>query len=419
MKVRFATVVLLLLVAAAVARAEVLTGSVTNATTGRPSSGDEVVLLSLSQAMNEAGRTKSDAQGEFTFNITDASVPHLVRVNHQGVNYFPAGGPIAPGATSVEIKVYDAAKKLDGITTNVSVMRVQSDGSSLQVLQLTALQNQSSPPRALMADKTFEFYLPPGAVIDQALAQSPGGMPVNTAPVPDEKTKDRYYLAFPLRPGETRFEVAYHLPYSGQALISPRFLSGLQHFVVVTPKSMQFQPDDRSRFSPMNDEAADSTIMVATGVTPGQDLSFRITGTGILQEEQQAAAGQATQAPDNRPGGGLGRPIDTPDPLYSYRWGILGAMAAVLVAGGVYVMSRGSNRATAPDNATISESRSAFANAAPSRSPALLEALKEELFQLELERQQGRISPHEYDKAKAALDATLQRALSRSRQSQA
>jgi hypothetical protein len=39
----------------------------------------------------------------------------------------------------------------------------------------------------------------------------------------------------------------------------------------------------------------------------------------------------------------------------------------------------------------------------------LLEAMKEELFQLELDRQQGRISSEEYQEAKAALDKTLKR----------
>jgi hypothetical protein len=48
----------------------------------------------------------------------------------------------------------------------------------------------------------------------------------------------------------------------------------------------------------------------------------------------------------------------------------------------------------------------------PHRS-LLLEAMKEELFQLEVERQQGRITEEEYSKAKAALDYTLKRALSR------
>jgi hypothetical protein len=46
----------------------------------------------------------------------------------------------------------------------------------------------------------------------------------------------------------------------------------------------------------------------------------------------------------------------------------------------------------------------------------LLEALKEEMFQLELDHKQGRISKEEYDKAKSALDQTLERALKRESQ---
>jgi hypothetical protein len=54
-----------------------------------------------------------------------------------------------------------------------------------------------------------------------------------------------------------------------------------------------------------------------------------------------------------------------------------------------------------------------------SSSSMLLEGLKEELFQLEVERQQGRISEAEYQQTKSALDQTLQRALQRAKASQA
>ena len=47
--------------------AQNITGTVTNGTTGKPSAGDEVTLLSLSQGMQEIGTTKSDAQGHFSF----------------------------------------------------------------------------------------------------------------------------------------------------------------------------------------------------------------------------------------------------------------------------------------------------------------------------------------------------------------
>ena len=43
----------------------------------------------------------------------------------------------------------------------------------------------------------------------------------------------------------------------------------------------------------------------------------------------------------------------------------------------------------------------------------LLEGLKEELFQLEVDRKQGQITQQEYETAKAALDHTLERALKR------
>jgi hypothetical protein len=47
------------------------------------------------------------------------------------------------------------------------------------------------------------------------------------------------------------------------------------------------------------------------------------------------------------------------------------------------------------------------------RPSMLLEALKEELFQLEVEHKQGSISQPEYERARAALDQTLERAIKR------
>jgi len=46
----------------------------------------------------------------------------------------------------------------------------------------------------------------------------------------------------------------------------------------------------------------------------------------------------------------------------------------------------------------------------------MLQGLKEELFQLEVERRLGQISQTEYEKAKSALDQTLERALKREAQ---
>jgi hypothetical protein len=444
--------ILLVSVLTCAALAETLSGTVTNATTGRPAAGDDVVLLTLAQGMQEAGRTKTDAQGKFSFNITDSGGPHLVRVNHQGVNYFPAGGPIRPGATTTEVKVYNSAKKLEGVGENVRVMRVQADQNSLQVIELISVKNDSSPPRSLMSDRTYELMLPEGAQIDEGVAQGPGGMAVNMAPVSDDKVKGKFYFVFPLRPGETRFQVAYHLAYSGEATLKPKVAGKLEHFAVMLPKSMEFGAKAKGVYSPVNDENGQSNLQVATQVTPGKDLTFRVSGTGMLADQQQGPGGQQGQggqqeadaggamgggAAAGRPGGGLGTPEGTPDPIHKYRWAILAGCLALLAAGGGWVATR-NQPAPSPQPAVAAAPKIAKPPvaapqiavqqvAAPQiavpqvaaqpvpRSAMLLEGLKEEMFQLEVERQQGRISDAEYQSAKSALDQTLQLALARAK----
>jgi hypothetical protein len=313
-----------------------------------------------------------------------------------------------------------------------TVLRVQADTGLLQILELVAFKNDSKPARTLAGDRTYEVYLPEGADIDQVIAQGPGGMPINTTATPDGKS-GKYHFNYAIKPGETRFEIAYHLPYSGEASFAPKITNKVQHFVVMMPKSMSFEAKDASKFSPMMEDPA-ATVQVATNVTPGEDLAFRVSGTGVLQDEQQNAqqsqsGGMGGTVADNRPGGGMAPPSDAPDPLHKYRWPILGGFAVLLVGGAVFVVSRANQQPGAQSNAANAAAsipaaltgRVAPHAAAPTsasasdRSSVLLEALKEELFQLEVEKQQGRISGEEYEKSKAALDQTLRRALSRSR----
>jgi hypothetical protein len=402
--------------------AQNITGTVINGTTGKPSGGDEVTLLSLSQGMQEVGSTKSDAQGKFSLAApADQGAPHMVRVTHNGVNYFPQGGPLMSGVTMAEVTVYDTAKKIDGLSQTVEVDRIEVQGDQLQGITLFAIRNESKPPRTLDAEQTFEFVLPAGATLDQGMVKSPGGQPINMPPA-ETATKGKYAFSFPLKPGESQFQVSYHMPYKGEASFSPKPLAEVQHFVVMTPPGMTFAPKDKQRYQSMPDNSG-ASVMVATNVKPGEDLSFAISGTGQFPAEgQQAASGdQGSAQPagrDSRPGGGLGAPIDSDDPLHDYRAVILGVFALVLVMGGAYVVAKSNTPAPAvprgDSSPTLSPTAGDKGGAPQDRNAKLLDAMKEELFQLELDRQQGKISHHEYDKAKAALDETIRRALARS-----
>jgi hypothetical protein len=113
----------------------------------------------------------------------------------------------------------------------------------------------------------------------------------------------------------------------------------------------------------------------------------------------------------------LGKPEETPDPLHAYRWWIIGGLAAALIVGAVVVIQRPRSAAPVPGTATLrgnSALRPALAQSTVPNRSLFLEAMKEELFQLETDRLQSKISDADYQQAKAALDLTIKRALDRS-----
>lgn len=136
-------------------------------------------------------------------------------------------------------------------------------------------------------------------------------------------------------------------------------------------------------------------VYVAQNAAPGQPLGFQVSGTGTVPMDAEQEGSQADGENPNQPGGGLGKPANTPDPLYRYRWWIIAGVAVLLVGGAAFSMSR-------PHSPM------------PMRGGLLLEAIKEEMFELEKEKLQNRIAEPEYAKVKAALEVVLSRAISRS-----
>jgi hypothetical protein len=404
-RTKICAVAFLLIASASSLFATTLKGTVTNGTTSKPSGGDEAILIKLAAGMEEVGHAKTDASGKFTFTFDDASSPHLVRVVHQGVTYHQ---PAPPGTDSVEVTVYDVSKKVSGVHAVADLMYLQASQGKIGITRIFAVDNTSKPPLTQMNDANFEFYVPDGAAIDEAQAQTQGGQGVNIEPTPQAE-KGRYAFVFPLRPGQTQFQISYHFPYSGKATIDPRLIYPLQHFVAILPRTITFAPAQSGVYQDKQPpDQPDAIAEVASNPQPGQKLAFEISGDGMLKSQDEQASNQvsgpASASTDNRPGGGLGPPIEAPDPLDKYRVWMLGGFGVVLVVGAIYITQRSRSARSA-----------GVPVAASGHSGLLLEALKEELFQLEMEHKQGQITDQEYAKNKSALDQTLARAIKRSR----
>jgi hypothetical protein len=408
------------------ALADSITGIVTNKTTDKPAAGDDVVLIRLAQGMQEASRTKTDTKGHFTLEIPEGDNGlHLVRVTHDKANYFR---PAPPGTQSVEVDVFNAAAKVKGVSSEADVMRIQTDesGKALHVVENFFVKNESNPPLTQFSDRPFEFYLPDGAVVEGSAALAPGGMPVQASPVPLGDA-NHYAFIFPIRPGETRFQITYRLPYSGNMKFAPRVMMPTDTVAIMMPKSMTFKPGPSSPYTPVTEETTAQTY-VARSVQPSQALDFTVSGTGQMPRDTGAGAaageGEAATsnasaqggaggaaASDTRPGGGLGTPLDpegTNDPWAKYKWWILGGLGLAMAVGAGIMLKNGPTQAVAPAGAGTFTSGSVGPG-----GDSLLAAMKEELFALETDRLQGRLSESEYVEQKAALEVVLRRALSR------
>ena len=372
-----------------------ITGTVTNGTTNKPSSGDEVALLSLAGGMDEVAKTKTDAQGHFTLNVPDEGVPHLVRISRQSVQYFKAA---PPGTTTADVTVYDAATQLDNVVTDARVFRLQASGRSLDVSDLYMVTNESQPPRSRIGNQTFAVTLPDGAEFTEASLTGPSGMPLAVTPVPSG-VKNRYAFDFPIRPGKTKFEVFYKLPYSGQYEFSITPETQLNELGVLLPKSMKFTGVS-SGFAQDSDEAG-MAVFFAKNVVPNQQVKFAVSGEGL-----------AANSSDAQPAAGNITPVQSSSGSSTRDMQIAGTIIFLILVGAFILWRMIAARRAEPDSksARIAPRPRALVPGLQEKPVGdMLEVLKDELFQLETDRLNGKISQEEYDRTKAGLDTLFRR----------
>lgn len=452
------------LFAGALAHAASVTGTVNNKTTGKPSPGDDVVLVDVQAGMNEAATAKTDSKGQYSLQLppNGNAGAYLIRVSHQGASYFIA----APqGGTGGDVTVYDVSPKVDGVGVDADMLLCEGSAGELRITERFQVRNSSNPPKAQYGDKTFEIALPADAQLDGASATRPGGLGTTTRLIP-LSAKGHYTFNVPIQPDqgakETLFEVQYHISYSGKYNFKPTLLMPADNFVVYVPKSMNFSGASGADFQNAQDDPRVNTN-IAHNVHPGQAISFTVSGEGQMPRNQQQGmtpqammGGGGGAAPDasatpTTPGGGIGNPIGTPDPLTQYKWWILGGLTLLLLIAAIYLLrGRGTPAESSPAYASASggdvegrplpsvprsiapvtdytppppprrapDPMSSGQHYASAASPApaggkaaLLAILKDELFAIESEKLSGTLSPEEYAEVKTGLEAVLKRAL--------
>jgi hypothetical protein len=420
--------------------ADTITGVVRNQTRGQFAASDEVILLRLDQITHnhrvpEEARVRTDPQGSFAVKVRDPDAVHLLRVIHDGVNYDVNYDRRVSTGNVVSIDVFDAATHVQGVTGTIEIIRVGTNGNLLHVSDMIEISNESTPPRTQGGANTFEVFLPVHAQLDSVLAASSGsgpragstsakeaiGMMISAAPVTGEP--GHYTVNFPLRPGATKFAFNYDLPYSGNARFTTRNAYRLQQLAVMIPPTMKFVSPS-SAFHILQTGNSNYQVETATRLKAGEGPRFEVSGEGPLptlnahtqspsnpsdatqlNPALSASAQSPTQLRDTDASQSL--PVSgTSTPSSRPQWWLAAGAAALLLSAVGFLFGR-KQRLSHNPVATAAQKQSG------NGSSFLIEALKEEISQLELERLHGTISGEEYISAKQALEETVQRALTR------
>jgi hypothetical protein len=399
-------------------------GTVNNGTTGKPGAGVEVVLIQLQGGMQPVANTKTDASGNFAFdNPNIGGQPMLIRAVYKGVNFHQ---PLPPGKDSVSVEVFEPTGDAKTISVASHVIIFQPNGASLIVGEEYGVKNDSKPPQAFFKlDGNFDAVLPDNAQLKQIAASGPSGMPVVQAPI--EKGKNKYAISFAFRPGESEVRLSYELPYPNNKIaVRLPTLYGGGRLLVVAPPSVQLTGDGLQ----MAGQEQGMNIYERASISTGTIITINLSGTAPPPAAANAPdAGGAPGRAENVQGGDAPAAIQSiPGRLDEYKWWLVGGFcvlflfAAVLlwkkpisvtVAGPDLLVPHSAEkpraaRASVAKSADASSSTNGNSLAALDRdTTSSLDALKDQLFRLELRRQAGTISDDEYSRERAKAEQVL------------
>ncbi|HET9785462.1 MAG TPA: carboxypeptidase-like regulatory domain-containing protein [Terriglobales bacterium] len=430
--------VLTLLAAAALAAAQAasagqnVTGSVLNLTTGQPLAHVPVTLVQLQGSMNTLATAATDSSGHYRFSENSPG-PFMVQTQYEGVSYF---AKVADGQNETNLQVYNVSHDASLLRVDAEIMVLQPDQGQLAIVNEYRIENGLQPLRTLAAQGgMFRFRVPPGAHVDMVRVVGPGEMPLAHAPTPTAD-HDVYSVDAALRPGETRVQISYRVPYAGlKAALTETPVTLPAHFEVYVPDAMTFAGDG---FTQVGTQQGYKVYGVAAGPVAAT-LHFNVSGDAPMPSDATAdgsapvSSGAAPQgdASTSTVAAAPAAAVPAPTLLERNRWTIAILLLLAAAAGFGMLFAKPEPEVIpvaaipvpsvepvqkAPGlayhaAAALSAPPPTQLPGAPNRAalPAAddLNRLKDDLFLLEVRRHTGRIAEAEYQALRAEINSRM------------
>jgi hypothetical protein len=266
-------------------------GTVINRTTGLPAAGIPITLVKPGQGgMRTLGTTVSDASGKFAFAKDEpGGGPQLLQAAFKGVNYNKLLTPVSP-TSNVELEIYDATTQPSVAQIATRFIVFEPNASQIAVGETIILKNESKTTYNNPKVGSYRFYLPRAANGQVRInAQGPQGMPLPRAA---EKTEqdDVFKIDFPVKPGETQFEINYVLPAGTpftyrSRIVPPKGMPLDTPIRLIAPSGVTLASKDIQ-----NTGTEPKTQATIYTVTANDNFSVDITGQGTLHTPGDDAA---------------------------------------------------------------------------------------------------------------------------------
>ena len=304
-------------------------GVVLNGTTGKPQADVAVSLLQPGAGgMQELGSAKSDAQGQFKIDKDIPPGPGLLQAAYQGATYNQIITPGSP-TTGVQLKVFDSTKDAGVAKGAEHLILLEPVRGELKISETFIFENQSNQTFNDPLKGSAQFFLPPSvAGTTQVTVSGPGGLPIRR-PAMKTPQAGMYKVDYPLKPGETRFDVAYSLPAAQK--FAGKIMSSATATHLVTPATVTLTGDGIELAG--QEPQTRAHIYNLTGL----DYKVLIEGEGALRGDNPGAqAGTQQQEDDGSP-----KVEVKAARIYSRLGWIMGLTFGILALGGFMLYKRG------------------------------------------------------------------------------
>ncbi|MGC8792204.1 MAG: hypothetical protein ACP5U2_02295 [Bryobacteraceae bacterium] len=265
----------------ATAASAAIRGVVVNRTTGKPAAGIAVKLVSMSAAGMQAAETvTADAQGRFQFSKTPEAVHYLVEAELDGVAYHRM---VPPDETSgeIELEVYEVTAR-PAPRPAQRIVVLEPGAGALRVGETWLYRNDGKRTLFDPSAGSLRFYVPDAAQGEiSVMVTAPGGMPVRRV-AQKEPGSGFYRVGFPIKPGETRFDIGYTLPVA--STFATRMPYPEAPVRLVTPAGVTLSGDGLETLGP--DPSGRAMIYEMRG---RREFSVQVAGRGVLADASEEA----------------------------------------------------------------------------------------------------------------------------------